>query len=63
MISLYPLGISDIGIVTLGGKLLLIATVIFGVHLGMSALFGLEEARPVIERAKKVIIKPISVEL
>lgn len=63
MISLYPLGISDIGIVTLGGKLIFIALAIFGVHVGMSALFGLEEARPVIERTKKIINKPINVEL
>jgi putative peptidoglycan lipid II flippase len=63
MISLYPLGINDIGIVTLGGKLLIIASVIFGVHVGMSALFGLEEARPVIARMRKIIIRPINVEL
>lgn len=63
MISLYPLGIGDVGIVTLGGKLLLIAGVIFGVHLGMSSLFGLEEVRPIIERARKIIIKPLRTDL
>ena len=63
MISLYPLGIADIGIFTLGGKLLLIAGVIGAVHIGMSALFGLEEVQPVIERAKKIILKPIRIEL
>jgi putative peptidoglycan lipid II flippase len=63
MISLYPLGIHDTGIVTLGGKLLIIAGAIFGVHIGMSALFGLEEARPVIERARKIISKPVRVEV
>lgn len=63
MISLYPLGIADIGIVTLGGKLFVIATAIFGVHVGMSALFGLEEARPVIARLRKIVNRPINVEL
>jgi len=63
MISLYPLGINDIGIFTLGGKLALIAAVIGAVHVGMSALFGLEEARPIIERAKKIILKPIRLEV
>jgi putative peptidoglycan lipid II flippase len=63
MISLYPLGIHDIGIVTLGGKLLMIGGVIGIVHVGMSALFGLEEARPVIERLKKIIMRPVRVEL
>jgi hypothetical protein len=28
----------------------------------MSALFGLEEVRPVIDKAKKVILKPIRLE-
>lgn len=59
MISLYPLGLDDTGFVTLGGKLFLIAIVIFGVHVAMSALFGLEEARPFLSRAKKIILKPI----
>lgn len=62
MISFYPLGARDVGVVTLGGKLLLIASVIFAVHFGMSALFGLEEVRPFIYRAKKLILKPIKVE-
>jgi len=62
MISFYPLGALDTGLVTLGGKLLLIATVIFGVHFGMSALFGLEEVRPFIYRAKRIILKPIKVD-
>ncbi|MBC7581679.1 virulence factor MviN [Aeromicrobium sp.] len=63
MVSLYPLGIKDIGIFVLGGKLALIAGVVFGVHIGMSALFGLEEVRPVIEKAKKIIFKPVRVDV
>ena len=59
MISLYPLGAGDRGFVTLGSKLFLIAAVIFGVHLSMSALFGLEEVRPFLYRAKRIILKPI----
>jgi len=62
MISLYPLGLHDRGILTLGTKLLLIAGVIGAVHLGMSALFGLEEVKPFIYRAKKLILKPIKVD-
>lgn len=63
MISLYPLGINDTGVVTLGGKLVMIAAVIFGVHVAMSSLFGLEEARPIIARLKKIILRPVNVEL
>jgi len=62
MISLYPLGINDTGFVTLGGKLMLIAGVIFGVHVGMSSLFGLDEVRPFLFRLKRIIMKPIRLE-
>lgn len=63
MISFYPLGINDRGIVTLGSKLLLIAGVTFGVHLVISALFGLEEVRPVFSRLKRLVLKPVKVDL
>lgn len=62
MISLYPLGIKDTGVITLGGKVLLIAVVTFGVHVGMSSLFGLEEVRPFIFRLKRLILRPIRVD-
>jgi putative peptidoglycan lipid II flippase len=62
MISLYPLGINDRGFVTLGSKLALIAGVTFLVHLGISSLFGLEEAQPVLSRLKRIILKPIRVD-
>jgi peptidoglycan biosynthesis protein MviN/MurJ (putative lipid II flippase) len=63
MISLYPLGISDRGLITLGTKLLLISSVIFGVHVAVSALFDLEEVRPIFKRLKKIALKPINVEV
>lgn len=62
MISFYPLGARDTGLVTLGGKLFFIALVVFGVHFAMSALFGLEEVRPFVTKAKKLILKPIKVD-
>jgi putative peptidoglycan lipid II flippase len=61
MVSLYPLGADDTGFVTLGGKLFLIAGVIFVVHIAMSALFGLEEVRPFLYRLKKLVLKPIQI--
>jgi len=63
MISLYPLGIHDRGIFTLGSKLFFIAAVTFGVHMSVSALFDLEEMRPVINRLKKIALKPVKIEL
>lgn len=61
MISLLPLNISDRGIITLGTKFGLIAGVALLVHLFMSYLFGLEEARIVLDRVKRWVLKPIRV--
>jgi putative peptidoglycan lipid II flippase len=63
MISLYPLGINDRGILTLGSKLLFIAGVTFTVHVFISALFGLEEARPIFDKLRKLALKPVKVDL
>ena len=62
MISIFPLGINDRGLVTLGTKLLAIASVTFSVHILISALFGLEEAKSVLSRLKRIILKPIRLE-
>ena len=63
MISLYPLGADDRGIFTLGSKLFFIAAVTFGVHVTVSAIFGLEEVRPVFRRLKSLLLKPIRVDV
>lgn len=63
MISLYPLGINDKGIFELGTKLLLIAGVTFSVHIAVSALFGLDEVKPLFNRLRKIVLKPIKLEL
>jgi putative peptidoglycan lipid II flippase len=62
MISFYPLGARDRGIITLGTKLFFISGVTFTVHVVISSLFGLEEARPIIQRIRKVILTPIKLE-
>jgi putative peptidoglycan lipid II flippase len=66
MITLFPLGAVDRGILTLGTKLFLIAGVTFGTHVAVSALFGLDEVRPIFKRARKLtklILKPVRVEV
>ena len=63
MISLYPLNLNDKGFIALGSKLLLITGVTFGVHLVVSGLFDLEEARPIIARLRKLVLKPVKFEL
>jgi putative peptidoglycan lipid II flippase len=63
MISIYPLGINDRGILTLGSKLAFIALVTFGVHVAVSALFGLEEVQPLFDKLRKLVLKPIRIDL
>lgn len=62
MISFLPLGIDDKGIFTLGSKLLLISGVTLVVHVAISALFGLEETKPVLRRLKKLVLSPIKLQ-
>jgi putative peptidoglycan lipid II flippase len=63
MISLYPLGLNDRGFFTLGSKLAFITAVTFGVHICVSALFNLEEARPIFVRLRKLMLKPVKLEM
>lgn len=65
MVTLFPLNINDTGLITLGFKLSLIAFVIFTVHIGLSSLFDLEEARPIVKKLKSIgrlIMKPIRID-
>jgi putative peptidoglycan lipid II flippase len=59
MISLLPLHLSDTGIVTLGSKLGLISLVTFLVHVGISSLFGLEEAANVVGKVRQFVVRPV----
>jgi putative peptidoglycan lipid II flippase len=63
MISLFPLRLIDVGIVTLGTKLGSIAIVTFLTHFTVSWLFGLEEVRPIIEKTRKFILRPVKLDV
>lgn len=63
MISIYPLGYSDRGVVTLAGKLFTISFVTLAVHLSVSILFGLDEARPVINRIRRFVLSPVKINI
>lgn len=54
-VSFLPLGANDLGL-ALATKLGLIATAVFVVHIALSGLFGLEEARPVFTGIKRLIV-------
>ena len=60
MISIYPLGINDRGF-AVATKLSLIAAVTLAVHVAVSALFSLEEVRPVFKRARAILFKSIGI--
>lgn len=62
MLSLLPLKADDVGFITFASKLGAIAVVTFGVHLTVSLIFGLSEARPVVDRAKRFVSRPIKVQ-
>lgn len=61
-VRFFPLGELDRGFVTLGAKLGVIAGAVFVTHIAVSALFGLEEVRPLFYRIRKFILKPIRIE-
>ncbi len=62
MISLLPLKLTDRGLVTLGAKFCSIAFVTFAVHFAISWLFGLEEVNPIIEKVRKIVLKPVRIQ-
>lgn len=59
MVGLLPLQIGDRGVVTLGAKLGIITAVACAVHVVVSLLFGLEEAKATLAKIKQIILKPI----
>jgi len=58
IIGFLPLSAGDLGM-TLIIKLGIIAGIVFGVHVAISALFALEEVRPIFAWLKKIILRPI----
>ena len=60
MVSLLPLSSNDVGF-TLGIKLASIAITTMIVHICISGLFGLEEARPIFKLIKRVL-RPIRIQ-
>jgi len=61
MVGLFPLKVGDKGFITLGTKLLLITTVTFSVYLLISWLFNIEESKPVVQRIKNLVLRPIRI--
>ena len=62
MIRVFPLSVNDVGIITLGSKLLFIVVPTFTVYFIMSITFGLQEPKPVIDKIRNIIFKPVKVQ-
>lgn len=59
MVTALPLMRSDIGVMTLGAKLVTISAVIMGAYVAASAIFSLDEVRPIFRFVKKFALKPL----
>lgn len=61
-VSLFPLEIDDRGFIALGSKLLLIGGITFAVHTLVSFIFGLDQAKFVVKKARDIILKPVRIQ-
>lgn len=61
-VSIFPLNVDDKGFVTLGSKLVIITGITFIVYGLLSWLLGLEEVQPVINKLKRIILKPVRIQ-
>jgi putative peptidoglycan lipid II flippase len=62
MVQLIPLSVSDRGFIRLATKLLAIIIPTLFLHIWLSALFGLEEVRPVTRKLKALVLKPVRIQ-
>ncbi len=61
MISLFPLNLDDKGFFVLGSKLSLIALVTFSTHIVVSAFFGFDEGKKVLQKIKSIVYRTIKI--
>lgn len=62
MVGFFPLLAGDRGFLTLGTKILAIVIPTFAVHIFISSLLGLDEARPVVAKLKQIVLKPVRIQ-
>lgn len=61
MLQIYPLGAADKGFLQLGSKLAAITLVTLSVHLILSAVFGLSEAKAVFKKFNQLIMSQVKI--
>ncbi|HSW79103.1 MAG TPA: lipid II flippase MurJ [Candidatus Babeliales bacterium] len=62
MVSIVPLAATDRGFIKLSSKLLAIIIPTLALHIWLSSVFGLEEARPVTDKLRKIVLKPVRIQ-
>jgi putative peptidoglycan lipid II flippase len=62
MVTLIPLSTNDRGFIRLSAKLLAIIIPTFVLHIWLSAVFGLEEVQPVLDKLRRIVFKPVAIE-
>ena len=62
MVQLVPLIATDRGFIKLSVKLIAVVIPTFIVHIGLSSLFGLEEAGPVTGKLRQILFRPIRIQ-
>jgi putative peptidoglycan lipid II flippase len=62
MVQLVPLAVNDRGFIKLSAKLLAIIIPTLALHIWLSAIFGLEEVRPVLNKLKAIALKPVRIQ-
>lgn len=61
MVGIFPLLAGDRGFVTLSTKILAIIIPTLVVHVTISSMLGLEEAKPVVNKLKRIVLKPVKI--
>lgn len=62
MVTLVPLAVTDRGFIKLSAKLLAIIVPTIAIHIMLSAVFGLAEVRPVLDKLRKLVLKPVRIQ-
>lgn len=62
MVNIFPLNLSDTGFFLLGSKLGAIVIVTFAVHIAVSTLFGFEEGKNLLRRAKAIVFSTVKIQ-
>lgn len=62
MITLFPLDLGDTGFFVLGGKLSAIGAMTFATHVVVSYLFGFDEGKKVLRKARDFVYRPVKIQ-